>query len=215
METLRSSSARRLLMDLAALTGVGWAGAKVFDGYNRLRRPSSSASMAECANVAAFGQNAQDLWDRAKKTCSFTAVRDYDALRVLYPETETHLTRIEVNRKGTMIGWAVVGERRRDAKYGDMKVGSVVDCFSPSEEFLPVVRCATDALVEQGFDLILTNQSHLQWGEAFLRSGYLSGPSNFIFAASKKLAELLVPLEKVRPRMHFTRADGDGLPKNY
>jgi hypothetical protein len=190
-------------------------GMKVLDVYGQFRRASPPSSVAECASVSAFGQDSQEFWNQAKETCSFTAVRNYEALRVLYPETETHLTRIEVKRKGTMLGWAVVGERRKDSKYGEMRVGSVVDCFALPGEFLPVVRCATDALVEQGFDLILTNQSHERWGEAFRSAGYLNGPSNFIFAASKKLAELLVPFEKVHPQMHFTRADGDGLPKNY
>jgi hypothetical protein len=213
MEALRSSPARKVLMNLAAFSGIGWAGTKILDAYSRLRRPPTSR--AQCEKVVGFGQDSQELWDRAKETCTFTAVRDYEALRVLYPETETHLTRIMVKRAGATIGWAVVGERRKDAKYGDMKVGSVVDCFAVPGEFLPVVRCATDALVEQGIDLILTNQSHKQWGDAFRSAGYLSGPSNFIFAASKKLAELLVPFDDIRPRMHFTRADGDGLPKNY
>lgn len=217
METLRSSSIRRLLMNTAAFSGVGWAGMKVLESYVRLRGISSSSSSAAaaCAKVTAFDRDTQDLWNRAKETCSFTAVRDYGALRVLYPESEAHLTRIVVKRAGTMIGWAVVGERRKDAKYGEMRVGSVVDCFAIAQDFGAIVRCATEALIEQGFDLILTNQSHQQWGEAFRKAGYLTGPSNFIFAASKKLAELLVPFEKVRPRMHFTRADGDGLPKNY
>jgi len=213
METLRSSPARKLLMDLAAFSGIGWAGAKVLDGYSGLREPSSSA--AECTTVAAFDRKTQDLWDRAKERCSFTAVRDYEAMRILFAESEAHLSRIVVKRAGKMIGWAVVGERRRDAKYGEMRVGSVVDCFALAGEFLAVARCATHALIEQGFDLILTNQSHQQWGEAFRKAGYLTGPSNFIFAGSKQLAEMLNPFESIRGRMHFTRADGDGLPKNY
>jgi hypothetical protein len=213
MEALRSSPSRRLLMDLAAFSGIGWAGTKAVETYRRFRGPS--IPRAECANVSAFDQDAQGLWDRAKETCSFTAVRDYDALRLSYPESEAHLGRIVVRRAQLVIGWAVVGERRKDPKYGDMRIGSVVDCFAREGEFGTVVRCATDALIAQGFDLIVTNQSHDQWGEAFCQAGYLRGPSNFIFAASKKLAELVVPFENVRPRMHFTRADGDGLPRNY
>jgi hypothetical protein len=77
------------------------------------------------------------------------------------------------------------------------------------------VRGATETLERQGFDLILSNQSHQAWGEAFKSAGYLPGPSNFLFAASKKLAELLAPFEETRPRMHLTRADGDGLPENF
>jgi hypothetical protein len=133
----------------------------------------------------------------------------------LYPPSETHLTRIEVRRDGKLTGWAVVGERRKDSKYGTMRVGSVVDCLSLPGEFLPVVQAATEVLTSQDFDLILTNQSHGNWCQAFKAAGYLTGPSNFLFAASKKLAELLTPFDQVRLRMHFTRADGDGLPKNF
>jgi hypothetical protein len=91
----------------------------------------------------------------------------------------------------------------------------VVDCFALPEEWFSVVRRATETLERRGFDLILSNQSHQAWGEAFKATSYLSGPSNFIFAASKKLAELLAPFEEVRPRIHLTRADGDGLPANF
>jgi hypothetical protein len=142
-------------------------------------------------------------------------VRDAAALRTLYPPAETHLTRIVMKRNGTAIGWAVVGERRKDAKYGNMRVGSVVDCFALPGELFSVVRCATQTLERQGFDLILSNQSHPAWGEAFKAAGYLPGTSNFIFAASKKLAQLLAPFEEVRAKMHLTRADGDGLPGNF
>jgi hypothetical protein len=216
MQTLRSSMARRFLMDLAAYSGAGWAGAKLFQGYRGLRAPRRLA--AECVEVSSFdadAPNLQTFWEQARQSCSFTAVRDAEALRVLYPPTQTHLTRILVKRDGALLGWAVVGERRKDSKYGNMRVGSVVDGFALPGEMLSVVRAATQALARQGLDLILSNQSHHGWGEAFKAAGYLSGPSNFIFAASKKLAELLAPFEEVRPQMHLTRADGDGLPGNF
>jgi len=217
METLRSSPWRTVLMDLAAYSGAGWAGSKLFQGYRALRAPESRG--AECCEVATVeadeGENVQSLWEQARQTCAFTAVRDAAALRSLYPAAETHLTRLVVKRNGAAIGWAVVGERRKDAKYGNMRVGSVVDCFALPGELFSVVRFATETLERQGFDLILSNQSHQAWGEAFKAAGYLAGPSNFIFAASKKLAELLAPFEEVRPRMHLTRADGDGLPGNF
>jgi len=217
MQTLRSPATRKILMDLAAYTGAGWAGSKLFQGYRAVRAPRSL--YAECSEVASFeagdAESLQSLWEQARQACSFTAVRDAQALRTLYPPAETHLTRIVVKRKGAAIGWAVVGERRKDAKYGNMRVGSVVDCFALPGELFSVVRCASETLERQGFDLILSNQSHQAWGEAFKASGYLPGPSNFIFAASKKLAELLAPFEEVRPRMHLTRADGDGLPGNF
>jgi hypothetical protein len=218
MQTLRSSIARTLLMDIAAYSGAGWAGTKLLQSYRALRAPRALAT--ECTEVASFelagvAESVQSLWEQAQPTCSFTAVRDAEALRILYPPAQTHLRRVLVKRDGVAIGWAVVGERRKDAKYGDMRVGSVVDCFALPGELFSVVRCATQMLERHGFDLILSNQSHRAWGEAFKAAGYLPGPSNFIFAASKKLEELLAPFEETRPRMHLTRADGDGLPANF
>lgn len=218
MGTLRSSPSRKFLLDLAAYSGAGWAGSKLFQGYRALVAPRLLA--AECCEVASFdtvdvAESLQFLWEQARQTCSFTAVRNAGALRTLYPPEQTHLTRLVVRRNGSAIGWAVVGERRKDAKYGSMRVGSVVDCFALPGELFSVVRCATQTLERQGFDLILSNQSHQAWGAAFKAAGYLRGPSNFIFAASKKLTELLAPFEEMRPRMHLTRADGDGLPGNF
>jgi len=218
MQPLRSSPSRKFLLDLAAYSGAGWAGSKLFQGYRTLLAPRAPA--VECCEVASFEsaeftESSQSLWEQARQTCSFTAVRDAEALRTLYPPSEAHLTRMIIKRDGAAIGWAVVGERRKDAKYGDMRVGSVVDCFALPGESFSVVRCATQTLERQGFDLILSNQSHQACDEAFKAAGYLEGPSNFVFAASKKLAELLIPFEQVRPRMHLTRADGDGLPGNF
>jgi hypothetical protein len=213
MQTLRESPQRRIAMDVAAFTGAGWLGSKLFQTYRRVTAPA--APKTEVHEVAIFEANSQSMWDQAKQTCSFTAVRDHQALQALYPLSETHLTRIEIKQGGSAIGWAVVGERRPDAKYGNLRVGSVVDCWSLPGAFLPVARAATETLKRHGFDLILTNQSHQDWGQAFRAAGYLNGPSNFLFAASKKLTELIAPFEQTRPRMHFTRADGDGLPRNF
>jgi len=213
MQPLRTSAARKIAMDLAAVSGAGWVGSKLFQSYRRISAPRVSPFVVR--EVQEFDGKAQPVWEQGKVTCSLTAVRDVDALKVLYPTSETHLTRIEVERGGATVGWAVVGERRKDAKYGNLRVGSVVDCFAIPGEWLSVVRGATDTLQKQNFDLILTNQSHREWDQAFRKTGYLSGPSNFLFAASKPLAALLDPFDQTKTRMHFTRADGDGLPKNF
>ena len=109
----------------------------------------------------------------------------------------------------------MAGERRQDAKYGSMRVGSIVDCWASPENALPVVEAAAATLKRQGMDLIVSNQSHALWCRALEHSGFLQAPSNFIFAASKKLAALLAPFEKNKTGIHFTRADGDGLPRNF
>ena len=120
MQALRASPARRFLMDLAAYSGAGWLGSTLFQHYRALAAPRSLA--VESREVASFdtddvAQSVQTLWEQARQTCSFAAVRDAEALRILYPPAQTHLTRIVLQRSGTPIGWAVVGERRTDSKY--------------------------------------------------------------------------------------------------
>ncbi len=216
INALRSTRSRGFLLDLAAYSGAGWAGSQLLQTFRAMQAPRSRAAV--CSRLESFATEAesvQSLWEETRTGISFTAVRDAEALQILYPPSQTHLTRLLVKRNGVAIGWAVVGERRKDSKYGEMRVGSIVDCFAAPEEMFAVVRCATQVLREQGMDLILSNQSHQSWGKAFAAAGYLPGPPNFIFAASKKLAELLVPFNLVRGKMHLTRADGDGLPANF
>jgi hypothetical protein len=213
MEALRGSPARRLLMDSAAFTGAGWLASRAFDAYCVVRAQRPDPVSVE--EVPYFSDWADTVWNETKRGCSHGAVRDASTLHTLYPASLTHLTRLRVTRRGRDLGWAVVGERRSDPKYGNMRVGSLVDCWGVVGEELAIVRSATHTLREQGFDLILTNQSHVRWCAALQANGYLSGPSNFIYAASKKLIEHLSPFAPVRPLMHFNRADGDGLPQNF
>jgi hypothetical protein len=213
METLRSSARRRLLMDLGAMTGTGWAAMKAFQGIKRFAGPR--VAPYEVQEIEEFSGWADPLWEQSKDHYVLTAVRDSKTLRSLYPAGDKHFTRLRVSRNGTHIGWAVIGERRQDAKYGSMKVGSIVDCWAAPDHALPVVRAAASALKQRGVDLMVSNQSHTLWGRALEHSGFLQAQSNFIFAASKKLASLLEPFDENKSRMHFTRADGDGLPRNF
>src|SRR5258706_1280284 len=53
MQTLRSSPMRKLVINLAAYSGAGWAGSKPFPGYRALRAPQSLH--AQCRAVASVG----------------------------------------------------------------------------------------------------------------------------------------------------------------
>jgi len=212
MKAVRDSRWRAILMSIAAATGTGWLAVKAAQGALRLRaRPGHFIT----EEVNGFSAWADDLWSEAKNAVSMAAVRDANTLRILYPADDGYLTRVRVSRNGTAIGWAVVGERRKDPKFGGMRVGSVVDCWASPENAVPVVRAASCALEKQGLDLIVSNQSHHLWCRAFENSGFLKGPSTFIFAASKQLTELLQPFEDHKTSFHVTRADGDGLPRNF
>jgi hypothetical protein len=98
----------------------------------------------------------------------------------------------------------------RHKHFGNMRVGSIVDCLAEPEMAGLVVRYATAFLERKGVDLIVSNQANSAWRKAFVAAGYLAGPSNFILALSPMLADRLEPLEAARRHIHMNRGDGDG-----
>jgi hypothetical protein len=212
MQALRAQRWRAVLLDLAAITGTGWLGIKAAQYFGRRHRGATDFVAEE---VNEFSTWTDHLWDQAKSFVTMAAVRDSETLRLLYPPDQNTLTRIRVSRGNQVIGWAVVGERRKDEKFGTMRVGSVIDCWASPENAGAVVQAAAKALEKRGVDLIVSNQAHEMWCRSFEQNGFLKGPSNFVLALSKKLTELLQPLQETRPSFHVTRADGDGLPNNF
>jgi hypothetical protein len=172
-------------------------------------------SRADVDSFASFENApwAAELWAAAKDQYSFAAVRDPANLNVLYPPGNHRFVRLRVVREGAILGWVIGAERHvpGDPQYGDLRVTTVVDCWARPEHARIVMRSAVEALASSGADLLVSNQSCVWWQQALQASGFFAGPSNFIFAAPKKLIELLQPFEEKRARMHLTRADGDGL----
>ncbi len=210
MHAIRGSRLRKTIMDVAAATGLGWAAINAIQSARTSRRQNHVTTV-----VDEFSDWVDPLWEHSKHLYAMTGIRDSKNLKILYPASERHLTRLRVQREDRDIGWAVVGERRQDSKFGSLKVGSIIDCWALPDEMHSVVLAASEALKKNKMDLIVSNQSHHLWCRAFEKSGFFSAKSNFIFAASKKLSELLQPFEKNKGRIHFTRADGDGLPRNF
>src|SRR5581483_5989776 len=180
MQVLRTSPSRKLVMDFAALTGSGWAALKTFEIAKKLWSPRTRESSVQ--EVEDFAEWVDSLWQKSRSEYTVSAVRDCETLRLLYPASDKHFTRLRISRGTEDIGWAVVGERRKDAKYGSMRVGSIVDCWASPENTLPVIRAASDALKQNGVDLIVSNQSHRDWCNAFENLGFIKADSNFIFA---------------------------------
>jgi len=114
---------------------------------------------------------------------------------------------IRINRASGFIGWAVLLDTQmRDNKYfGNMRLGSIVDCLALPKSALAVMQAATQFLEQRGVDLIISNQSHHAWGGALKSSGFLETRSNFIFGASRPLAELLSPFRTIRTSIPESR----------
>jgi hypothetical protein len=95
-------------------------------------------------------------------------------------------------------------------QFGDMRVGSIVDCLALPEHASYVVKAATRILQDRGVSLIVSNQASAAWCKALARSGFLRGPSNFILGISQDLAKRLPCLEEAKSRVHMNRGNGDG-----
>ena len=141
-----------------------------------------------------------------------SAIRDQVNQNILFGDGNAKNIILRCRRGEREVGWAVMRctQMRDDKYFGNLRLGSLVDCLAVSGEEETVVLLATRHLRALGSDLVVTNQTHQDWIQALQRSGYWNGPSNFILACSPKLVEALGPLEAARPRLHFNRADGDG-----
>lgn len=204
---LRRSPSQRLLMDIAARSG-GSLGIKALQGL-WTHVPSRKASMTMAPD---FGDWADDLWKRASHAYSILANRDRSTLRIRYPVSDSRFQRLVVSADSEICGWAVVlaTVMRGHRHFGNLKVGTIVDCLAVPGHEHAVISAATGFLEGMDVDLIVSNQSHRNWRSAFDRAGFLSGPTNRFFTPSPGLAILLEPFEQQFQLTHLTRGDGAG-----
>src|SRR5215469_587585 len=208
IEPLRRSRSRLLLARLAARTGLGWAGVKLVNAVRTKHWWLAETSFAE---FETFTDADNELWQKCRRHYKLIAARDCQTLNILYPPKRNFLC-IKVSRDGKPIGWVVMLDTQmRDNKYfGNLRLGSIVDCLALPEDAWAVIYAAKNFLEKRGVDLTITNQSHAAWCGALESAGFLQAQSNFIFAASKPLAELLRPFQDNRNQVLLNRGDGDG-----
>jgi hypothetical protein len=210
LRALRTTPLRRLALDLAAATGLGAAGIGLWQAGKRFRL--GSARTHTVREVAGFDAWADGLWNACKGSYAIIARRDSQELNALYPPSFERITRLRIESAGALAGWAIVrNTRQRDHKqFGDLHLGSIVDCLASDANAPLVVEAATEFLKSLGVDLIVTNQTHRAWRSALEQAGYLEGPSNFVLAISMPLSRLVGPLETSAESIHINRGDGDG-----
>lgn len=208
IRVLRTSGTRRRILDLAAATGIASPAIKLL--HAGLTRPGRGRPTVEV--VDRFDDWAGEIWKRAFGNYALIALRDADGLNTLYPATRPKPIRLRVSRDGHDLGWAIVFDTRLNnhKQFNNLRLGTIVDCLALPGEEKAVIQAATDHLRARGVDLIVSNQSHAAWCGALRASGYLSGPSNYGFVASKALSSVLSPWQENVSRVHMTRGDGDG-----
>ncbi len=204
----RMQAALRLLGRLR-LAGVAFEARRL---RTSRARPQPLQPGYDVREVQSFDGVADELFERHTESYSFVADRRAAALNCLYPADQPEYIRLLVTKDGDVVGWSVVLDTpMRDHKYfGNLRVGSLADCFAAADEAPAVVAAADDFLTRRGVDIVVSNQLHPAWGEALLGLGYEEGPSNFFFYFSEALASELGELAAWQRHAHLNRGDGEG-----
>ena len=206
----RNTKLKRLLLDWIYVTGLGIVFHKLLKFFFKWsRNKNNNVSYAE---VKQFSSWANDLWERCKNEYDMIAVRDMSILNILYPSNSNRFIRLMIKEDNRVIGWAVVLNTKmvNHKQFGNMRLGSIIDCLSLQEHAQTVILSITEYLENNGVDLIVSNQSNDCWCSALKKTGFIKGPSNFIFATSKKLSRLMHTTKINIGNMHLNRGDGDG-----
>ena len=209
----RRGRAWRWLADTAAATGLGSLGLGLFRLAQALvgRRPRTEGGRVE--PVSTWGEWADALWVKVREGHALIGDRSLAALGGLYPDGHLHLRRLRVlAADGSTVGWAVivVARQRESRFFGNLCLGTLVDCLAaPGREGL-VVSHALLEMQRLGADLAVTNHSAVEVLRACDRAGMLRGPSNYFLFLAPALRALTAQAEAAGRSLYFTRGDGDG-----
>ena len=215
---LRRSAALRWLLDLAAFSGLGPLALSALMSaqgmVSRLRyRPTVSALPVTVTEFDQFETWADELWNRCKSDYEALAVRDAGIMNTLLPVGGwPKAIKLKVEQGGQVIGWAVVMDTpmQGDGRFGDLRLGSVIDCLAATGHSFAVVRAAKNHLCDRGVDLIISNQTHPAWIQGFEGNGFLRFANMRFMACAPALSKALSPNDAARKGMHMTNLDGHG-----
>lgn len=206
---LRHNPFRAAACDALAWSGAGWLGTRLL----QLRPPGRLADAGvETRLEPEFGAWADEIWEHSRAKYFLVGQRNREVLEVLYPKQDPRWLRLHVLRAGKSIGWALMlcTDLSGHKQFGNMRLGSIADCMAAPGDARAVVGAATRFLEEKLADLIVSNQLHAAWGDALRRSGFLRGPSNYVFAMSPAFLETTGPVKDRWTQIHVNRGDGDG-----
>nr|MBC8487889.1 hypothetical protein [Bacteroidota bacterium] len=167
----RNTILRRFLLDFIYVTGLGLIAVKLLQFFlgGRIIQNNSIS----CDEVHEFSSWANDLWEECKDKYAMIAVRDNNTLNILYPSDRDRFIRLKISLNDRVIGWVVVLNTKmyNHKQFGNMRVGSIIDCLALPENASIVIVCATKYLENAGVDIIVSNQSHYSLCSALKKAG--------------------------------------------
>jgi hypothetical protein len=209
LSPLRSSRWRRVAARLATASRAAWLGVELCQARARLAR--SRVRRIGVEPIGWWGSWADALWEPRRFPYSLAVIRDRRTLKSLYPLHDDRVLAFVVREGSEPVGWAAClnTEMSGHKDFGNLRVATVLDAVARPEWLATVAAGVSDALTAAGADLLITNQSHASWADAFRRAGFLRGPSNYLLATSRALTEE-VCRGGGEAVVHVTRGDADG-----
>jgi hypothetical protein len=207
MSHLRRNRRHKICMDALRFTGVGPLGIRMAQ-----LRLADGTRACSTEVVSSFSTWADEIWNTASPNFSLISDRESATLNRVYSPSDPRFHRLKVESASGTVGWAIVLDTRMSGhkQFGNLRVGSLVDCFALQGHEGMVAKAATDFLERRDVDLIVSNQANTAWGKALLRAGYLRGPSNFVLGLSPELSKLIGTSQQAHGKIHMNRGNGDG-----
>jgi hypothetical protein len=209
---IRGLGRTRLLADAARLSGAGSLGLHSLQLATKLL--SGPARRVSYAEVDRFGDWADDVWAATRDRYDLIAHRDAESLnRLMAGPGWPNAVLLRVGPEAAPVGWAAVrvANMRGDRRFGDMRVGSVLDALAYPGHEAQAIGAARHWLERRGVDMIAANFTHDTWVKAFQKSGFLLLRNKRVMTFSPDLVEILgEPDERTPQRFHLTPIDADG-----
>jgi hypothetical protein len=210
LPSLRGTPRRRLAADAAAFSGLGALAVGAL--HLRARIGTRRAPALDADRVPTWGAWADEVWEASRAQDALAAVRDVAGLTALYPPEDARNICVRMTDGARVVGWAVLYDHRlrRHPHFGDLRLGTVLDCAARPGYEAAVAWAAACRLAARGVDLVVTNQAHARWIAAFRTAGFLAASSNYVLALSPALADAVRAQPDGARRVHATRGDADG-----
>lgn len=144
-------------------------------------------------------------WRRRMEGLSFAVQRDAAGAVSLYRGSSSGAQVFRAGREGAWFSLQVTA-MRGNAYFGDLKVATLADLVGPPELLSGLAVAAGEQAKAMGAELLVANFQDAASRRACVEAGLRTGPSNYLWAASPKLAEKAVP-----ETSYISRRDGDGL----
>lgn len=208
---LRDTPVRRLALDAAAWSGAGAIGLRALHAARALG--GHRTRPAQATPFETFEGWADEVWQRCMPLYTALACRDADTMNVLLPKGGwPHGIRLRIARDGKTLGWAVVldTQMRGEPRFGDLRVGSLIDCLAAPDDAEAVVGASLRFLRARGVDVVISNQAHPAWIAGFAAHGFEAVADRRVFAASPGLQTALAPFATSQRGLHLTNMDGHG-----